>query len=83
MVTDYDCWREQAAFVEVGEIIEQMTANGATARALVRELAAALPATRAPSPLDTVLDQALITAPDARDPAMLANLDAVMARVLG
>ena len=82
MVTDYDCWREEAAFVEVGQIIERMTANGATARALVGELARTLPPVRAASPLDTVLDQALITAPAARDPARLATLDAVMARVL-
>ena len=30
----------------------------------------------------TALDVALITAPDARDPAMLAQLDAVAGRVL-
>ena len=32
MVTDYDCWRDEAAFVEVAQVIEQMTANGAIAR---------------------------------------------------
>ena len=82
MVTDYDCWREEAAFVEVAQVIEQMTANGAIARRLVAEFIATLPATRAPSPLDTVLDQALITAPAARDPALLAKLDAVLGRML-
>ena len=83
MVTDYDCWRDEAAFVEVSEVIAQMTANGAVARALVEAFARALPARRQPSPLDTVLDAALITAPDARDPALLARLDAVAGRVLG
>ena len=82
MVTDYDCWREEAAFVEVAEVIRQMGANGAIARRAVAALVAALPAERAPSPLDTVLDHALITAPDARDPAVLAKLDAVAGRVL-
>lgn len=82
MVTDYDCWRESVAFVEVSEIIAQMAANGTVARALVERLVAALPAERTPSPLDTVLDHALITAPDARDPALLARLDAVAGRVL-
>ena len=82
MVTDYDCWREDAAFVEVSEVIAQMNANGAIARRTVEEFIAALPDTRAPSPLDTVLDYAMITAPDARDPAMLARLDAVARRVL-
>ena len=83
MVTDYDCWREEAAFVEVSEVIKQMSANGTIARKAVIEFVAALPAERTPSPLDTVLDHALITAPDARDPAMLAKLDAVAGRVLG
>ncbi|WCM25567.1 S-methyl-5'-thioadenosine phosphorylase [Sphingomonas sp. QA11] len=83
MVTDYDCWREEAAFVEVSEVIRQMSANGTIARKAVLEFVAALPAERTPSPLDTVLDHALITAPDARDPAVLAKLDAVAGRVLG
>ena len=81
MVTDYDCWRAATAFVEVSEIVAQMDANGAVARAAVGAFAAALPATREGSPLDTVLDHALITAPAARDPKVLARLDAVMARV--
>ena len=82
MVTDYDCWRETAAPVEVSEIIAQLHANAETARRLVVELAKALPATRAPSPIDTNLDTALITAAEARDPAALARLDAVCGRVL-
>ena len=81
MVTDYDCWREDAAFVEVSGVIEQMQANGTVARKAVEQFIAALPETREPSPLDTVLDHALITAPDARDPALLAKLDAVAGRV--
>ena len=83
MVTDYDCWREDAAFVEVSEVIAQMNANGEVARKTVEQFIAALPGKREVSPLDTVLDYALITAPDARDPAMLARLDAVAGRVLG
>ena len=82
MVTDYDCWREEASFVEVSEVIAQMGANGTIARKAVAAFVAALPAERTPSPLDTVLDHALITAPEARDPAMLAKLDAVAGRVL-
>lgn len=82
MVTDYDCWREDAAFVEVSEVIAQMNTNSAVARNTVEQLIAALPETREASPLDTVLDYALITAPDARDPAMLARLDAVVRRIL-
>ena len=82
MVTDYDCWREEAAFVEVAQVIEQMTANAAIAGAMVQRFIAGLPGERAPSPLDTVLDYALITAPEARDSAILARLDAVAGRTL-
>ncbi len=82
MVTDYDCWREEAAFVEVAQVIGQMTANGAVARDTVAAFARALPVEREPSPLDTVLDHAIVTAAEARDPAALARLDAVAGRVL-
>ncbi len=82
MVTDYDCWREDAAFVEVSDVIAQMNANGDIARKTIEQFVTALPEKRAASPLDKVLDHALITSPDARDPAMLAKLDAVAARLL-
>ena len=80
MVTDYDCWREEAAAVEVGAIVAQMTANATIARRVVEALVRALPERRSPSPLDTVLDQALITPPGARDPGLMAKLDAVAGR---
>ncbi len=81
MVTDYDCWHE-GGDVDVPEILRLMAANAAIARAAVKALVAALPAVRAPSPIDTVLDMALITAPEARDWAALEKLDAVMERIL-
>lgn len=80
MVTDYDCWREGEA-VDVGQVIEQMQANGALARAMVKNFIAGLPNTRAPSPIDTALDDAVITAPNKHDPAMMARLDAVAGRL--
>ena len=83
MVTDYDCWREGEAAVEVSAVLAVMQANAAKARETVRLLAARLAVTaREPSPIDTVLDYALITPPAARDPAALARLDAVAGRVL-
>lgn len=82
MVTDWDGWREDVPPVEMGEIVAQMRANAAIAREMVQRLATALPAEREPSPIDTVLDNALVTAPEARDPAQLARLDAVAGRVL-
>ena len=82
MVTDYDCWRESEAPVEVAEVIAQMGKNGDLARRTVEAFVKALPAERTPSPIDTCLDVALITDPAKRDPAVLAKLDAVAGRAL-
>lgn len=83
MVTDYDCWHADHAHVEVADIVRVLHANAEAARATVVRLAAALASTpRTPSPIDTGLDTALITAPEHRDPALLAKLDAVAGRVL-
>lgn len=82
MVTDYDCWREEEAAVDVAQVIAQLSSNAEMARVMVLNLLRALPRERAASPIDTCLDTALITAPSARDPALLAKLDAVAGRVL-
>lgn len=82
MVTDYDCWREEEAAVDVAQVIAQLSSNAAKARAMVMHLLRNLPERRHPSPIDTCLDTALITAPSARDPALLAKLDAVAGRAL-
>ncbi|MPS69169.1 MAG: S-methyl-5'-thioadenosine phosphorylase [Novosphingobium sp.] len=83
MVTDYDSWREEEAGVEVSHVLEVMHANARLARHALRALAASLPARREPSPIDTALEHALITAPEARDPALVARLDAVACRLFG
>lgn len=83
MVTDYDCWREEEAAVDLAQVIAQLSVNAAKARAMVVNLLRGLPETREPSPIDTCLDTALITAPHVRDPELLAKLDAVAGRALG
>ncbi|MEL6567617.1 MAG: S-methyl-5'-thioadenosine phosphorylase [Pseudomonadota bacterium] len=85
MVTDYDCWHEEEENVSVTNVLEIMQANAAAARSAIAALCETLSGTaRTPSPLgiETCLDHALITAPDARDPVLLAKLDAVASRVL-
>lgn len=85
MITDYDCWREDEAGVEVSDVLAIMAANSAKAKAAIVELAASLqgvPRTTSPQGIETCLDYALITAPEARDAALLAKLDAVAGRVL-
>ncbi|MEE8214414.1 MAG: S-methyl-5'-thioadenosine phosphorylase [Alphaproteobacteria bacterium] len=85
MVTDYDCWREGVDDVTVDGIIAIMAANVDAARGLLGAFAPALNEAPDPCPegCHRALDQALITAPDARDPALCARLDAVAGRVLG
>jgi 5'-methylthioadenosine phosphorylase len=82
MVTDYDAWREEEDGVEAAEILAVMQANAELARRAVRRLAALLPKQRLPNPIDRALEHALITAPAARDPRLLAMLDAITGRVL-
>jgi 5'-methylthioadenosine phosphorylase len=82
MVTDYDCWREGEAGVDVSQVVAQLGANAAKARAMVMALLRSLPAEREPSPIDTCLDSAIITAREARDLALVAKLDAVAGRAL-
>jgi 5'-methylthioadenosine phosphorylase len=83
MVTDYDCWREGEEAVDVAQVIAQLSANAEKARRMVTHLLGNLPEERPASPIDTCLDAALITAPSARDPELLAKLDAVAGRALG
>ncbi len=80
MVTDYDCWHEEEEPVQVATVIAQLKANAITATRMIEALAKGLPTERSPCPLDTVLDNAIVTAPDARDPALMAKLDAVAGR---
>ena len=80
MVTDYDCWRDGES-ADVAEIVDRLHANAQTAMGLVTALARLLPKERTFSPIDTNLDTAVITAPQSRDPAMMAKLDAVCRRL--
>ena len=84
MVTDYDCWHPGHDSVTVDAVVKVMMSNADRARNLIRSVIPVLGQRRRPcwAGCDRVLDHALITAPDARDPALLAKLDAVVGRVL-
>ncbi len=85
MITDYDSWHPDHGEVDVTQIIATLTANAAHARTLVAQLPALLGVQRdlCPHGCDRALEYAIMTAPDARDPALVAKLDAVAGRVLG
>lgn len=82
MVTDYDAWRTSEAGVEASEVLAVMHANVALAGKVLRRFLAALPPERAPSPIDQALEHAIMTAKAARDPVLVAKLDAIAGRVL-
>ena len=66
------------------DIIKVLLANAEKAKRLVARLARDFPREHEPCPIgsDRALDTALITAPEARDPALIKKLDAVAGRVL-
>ena len=85
MVTDFDCWHPGHDTVTVQDIIRVLNSNADKAKNLVARLARDFPREHEPCPVgsDRALDNALITAPEARDPALLRKLDAVAGRIFG
>ena len=84
MITDYDSWHPDHGEVDVTQIIQTLMGNADKGRDLVKRLPALLGADRAPCEhgCDRALEFAILTAPEARDPAVLAKLDAVAGRLL-
>jgi 5'-methylthioadenosine phosphorylase len=85
MVTDYDCWHDDHAAVDVASIIAVMKDNTEKAQRLVARLARDFPREHPACPIgsDRALDVAIITAQEARDASLVRKLDAVAGRVLG
>jgi 5'-methylthioadenosine phosphorylase len=84
MVTDYDCWRDGHDAVTLEQVMQVMHANVANATGLLRRVLPALGAPRAPCAdgCDHALENAIVTAPRFRDPALMRKLGAVAGRVL-
>ena len=85
MVTDFDCWHPAHEAVTVDAVIRVLLANAQAAKTLVAGLAGSIstdPAAAACA-CRQALSFALITAPEARDPALVAKLQGVAGRVLG
>jgi 5'-methylthioadenosine phosphorylase len=85
MVTDYDCWHPDHDHVTVEMVVKVLLSNAEHARSLIKTAAPKLRR----RPLvdeqggDHALEFALITHAEARDPEVVARLDAVAGRVLG
>lgn len=85
MVTDYDSWHPGHEAVDVASVIRVLHDNRDRVQRLVARIARDFPAEHEPCPAgsDRALEHAIMTAPSARDPALVARLDAVAGRVLG
>ena len=84
MITDFDCWHPDHGAVDVAQVISVLNANAGKAKALVSALAKRLGPTRptCKDGCDHALDNAIMTAPNKRDPALLAKLNIILTRVL-
>ena len=82
MITDYDSWHPDHGAVDISQIVATLTGNAEKARGLIAGLPALLDAAPCPQGCQHALDHAILTAPGARDPAMVAKLAAIAGRVL-
>jgi len=84
MVTDFDCWHPQHDHVTVQAIVAVLNRNAEAARTLVAQGAGAIAhdAAGAACTCRHALDHALITAPSARDPALVDRLRGIAGRLL-
>ena len=85
MVTDFDCWHPGHDAVTVDSVIRVLLGNAQTARTLVAGLAGTITEDAQASECSCrhALDQALVTAPEARDPAVVERVRVIAGRVLG
>jgi 5'-methylthioadenosine phosphorylase len=83
MVTDFDCWHPDHDAVDVAAVIKVVHENALKVGRLLTRLLTDFPAEHEPCPVgsDRALENAILTAPEARDPEVLRKLDAVMGRV--
>lgn len=84
MVTDFDCWHPDHDHVTVEQVVKVLLSNADKARALVKT---AIPRLKGREDVcgkgcHHALDHAIITAPESRDPALVAKLDAIAGRAL-
>lgn len=84
MVTDFDCWHPDHDSVSVDSIIKVLLNNAEMGASLIKEVTPILSkqSVLCSQGCHHALDNALITSPDARDPKVMAKLDAVAGRVL-
>ncbi len=79
LVTDYDCWKEDEAAVEVETLIENLNANSALAKRIIREVVGRIPETPNSAP-HRALDTAIFTPRDAWPEQTARDLAPILGR---
>ncbi len=79
LVTDYDCWKTGEAAVEVEGVLENLHANSALAKEIVKEAVARVPA-EPDWPEHRALDGAIMTARQMWPEGKIRELGAILAR---
>jgi 5'-methylthioadenosine phosphorylase len=82
LATDYDCWHETEADVDVASVLAVIKANVEKAKRVIDEVARRL-ATAAPISCAGVMAHAVMTAADAITPDARRRLDLIVGRYLG
>ncbi|RMG96362.1 MAG: S-methyl-5'-thioadenosine phosphorylase [Deltaproteobacteria bacterium] len=78
MATDYDCWRTDTEEVSVEAVMAVMRSNVSRARALVGDVARALPETTVDLPVPSSLADAIVTQRDRIDEAARRRLELLL-----
>ena len=81
LVTDYDCWKDDEAAVEVDAVIENLHANSAVAKKIIRDVISKIP-TIPDSACHRSLDAAIFTDQALWPSQTSANLAPILARYL-
>lgn len=81
LVTDYDCWKEDEQAVEVGAVIDNLHANTALARQVLRKVVARVPALPC-SPAHSALEGAIFTAREHWPAQTAADLAPIVGRFI-
>ena len=80
LVTDYDCWKTDEAPVDVETVIDNLHANSAMAKRIVRDVITRIPETPE-SPSHRTLDTAVFTPRDLWPPATAQDLAPLLGRL--
>jgi 5'-methylthioadenosine phosphorylase len=80
LVTDYDCWHEEEEDVSVEAVLENLTANAASAAEILRRTVEALPEDRDGCPCVDALRFAMITRPESVPAATIDRLRPIVGR---